>query len=255
VKQLISIFILSCALTGYGQAIKEMKPELGYLVDKSHLGEIEFLKDREQCEEVWRKVSAQGDYEKLSGTEKEIYENCSEELENYWDILGVGCSWYCGGGQDTLSASSELKPLKGITYSVKNIHDLSYKTAWIEGVLGYGIGEFVTFHIPPQNPRITEVIVVNGYVKSDKAWRENSRVKKLKMYIDDEPFAILNLEDTKQEQHFKFNPLGYNNRDDWEKLCSEPWWTIKFEIMEVYEGEKYEDTAISEIYFDGIDVH
>jgi len=34
-----------------------------------------------------------------------------------------------------------------------------------------------------------------------------------------------------------------------------PWWTMKFEIIEVYKGTKYDDTAITEIYFDGIDVH
>jgi hypothetical protein len=32
-------------------------------------------------------------------------------------------------------------------------------------------------------------------------------------------------------------------------------WTLKFEILDVYPGEKYEDTAISELYFDGVDVH
>jgi len=30
---------------------------------------------------------------------------------------------------------------------------------------------------------------------------------------------------------------------------------MKFEILEVFKGDKYDDTAISEIYFDGIDVH
>ncbi|WP_449508538.1 hypothetical protein [Dawidia soli] len=30
---------------------------------------------------------------------------------------------------------------------------------------------------------------------------------------------------------------------------------MKFEILEVYEGAKYDDTVISEIFFDGIDVH
>jgi len=30
---------------------------------------------------------------------------------------------------------------------------------------------------------------------------------------------------------------------------------LKFEILEVYKGSKYNDTAITEIYFDGIDVH
>jgi hypothetical protein len=254
-KQLIFILTLLTSLTSFGQEIKEMKPELGSIVDKSPEGEIEFIIEREKCEEIWRKVSNKADYESLSATDKEIYENCSEEYENYWDILGVGCSWYCGGGQDTLSASSELKTFKGITYSSKNVHDLSYKTAWIEGVPGYGIGEAVTYHFPPQNPRITEIIVVNGYVKSEKAWKENSRVKKLKMYIDNKPLAILNLYDTRKEQHFKFEPLGYSDREDWDKLKSKSWWTIKFEILEVYGGDKYDDTAITEIYFDGIDVH
>jgi hypothetical protein len=31
--------------------------------------------------------------------------------------------------------------------------------------------------------------------------------------------------------------------------------TLKFEILEVYPGTRHKDTVISEIYFDGIDVH
>ena len=232
-----------------------MTPVLGYLVERSTEGEIAFNKERERCESVWNKVANQGDLAKLSAADKKTYENCSEEFENYWDILGIGCSWYCGGGQDTLSASSTLKPFQNITYSAKNMHDLSYRTAWIEGVTGYGIGESVTYHIPPQNPRITEIILVNGYVKSDKDWRDNSRVKKLKMYIDNKPYAVLHLEDTKKEQHFTIEPLGYSNRENWDQLQTMPWWTIRFEIMDVYKGLKYDDTAISEIYFNGIDVH
>lgn len=249
-KAFLLIHCLITSQTVIGQSVKELKPELGYLVDRSTADEIKFIEDREKCEEIWRKASA----ETLSVPDQIIFDNCSEEYESYWDILGFGCSWYCGGGLDTLSALSELKPFKGIPYSAKNIHDLSYKTAWIEGVPGYGIGESITYHLPPQNPRITEVIVVNGYVKSDRAWRDNSRVKKLKMYVDGKPVGVLLLADTKQEQHFKFDPLGYSDREDVD-LYNKPWWTITFEIMEVYQGDKYDDTAITEIYFDGIDVH
>lgn len=32
-------------------------------------------------------------------------------------------------------------------------------------------------------------------------------------------------------------------------------WRLRFEIMEVYKGEKYDNTVITELYFDGIDVH
>lgn len=254
-RQLITYILTIFTLTTFAQTVKEMQPTLGFLVDKSVEGEIEFIRQREICEKVWNRVSNQTDYEKLSPADKKIYDNCDESNENYWDILGVGCSWYCGGGQDTISASSILKTHKGINYSAKNIHDLNYKNAWIEGVPGYGIGEYIVYHFPPQNPRITEIIIVNGYVKSPTVWKDNSRVKKLKMYVDNKLFAILNLVDSRQEQHFKFEPLGYGDRDNWEQLQTKPWWTIKFEILDVYKGDKYDDTAITEIYFDGIDVH
>ena len=69
------------------------------------------------------------------------------------------------------------------------------------------------------------------------------------MYYNDEPYAILNLQDTMGLQSFDVGVLGYEDKD------SAPAWSIKFEILEVYPGEKYEDTVITEIYFDGIDVH
>ena len=254
-RQILIVIFSLFSLAIFAQSIKEMEPVLGRLVDVSPEGEIAFIKQMEQCEGIWKKVNNQKDYDKLSPEEKKIYDNCDDAHENYWDILSQGCSWYCGGGRDTASASSELKPLKGITYSARNSHDLSYKTAWIEGVPGYGIGEYLLYSFPPENPRITKVIIVNGYVKSANAWKENSRVKKLKMYINNKPFAILNLADTRREQSFSFAPIGNGDRKNFEMLKSKPWWTMKFEIMEVYPGDRYDDTAITEIYFDGIDVH
>jgi len=254
-RQFLTCILTLFTMTTFAQTIKEMQPILGFLVDKSIEGEIEFIQHQEICENIWNKVSNQVDYDNLSTADKIIYDNCDEQKENYWDILGVGCSWYCGGGLDTISASSTLKTFKGINYSAKNIHDLNYKNAWIEGVTGYGIGEYVVYNFPPENPRITEIIIVNGYAKSPTAWKDNSRVKKLKMYVDNKPFAILNLVDSRHEQHFKFEPIGYGERGNWELLKTKPWWTIKFEILDVYKGEKYDHTAITEIYFDGIDVH
>jgi hypothetical protein len=169
-----------------------------------------------------------------------------DEMFGYWDLVSAGCSWYCGGSVLNITASSALKPYsQTLTYGAENIHDLSSQTAWV--VANYGIGEYVTYTFEPNCPRITKVIVVNGYVKSEKAWRENSRVKKLKMYINGKSTAILNLADNRNEQIFEFPPIG--------RFDATNNWTLKFEILEVYKGEKYEDTAITEIFFDGIDVH
>ena len=254
-SQIITTFLTFFTLLVFGQTVKEMQPKLGKIIDKSLQGEIEYIKLQDQCEKFWLAHRDSFDESKFTPTEKKLYEQCATDVEGYWDILGVGCSWYCGGGLDTISSTSTLKSSKGFKYSAKNIHDLNYKTAWIEGVPGYGIGESITYHFPPQNPRITDIIIVNGYVKSQTVWQDNSRVKKLKMYVDNKPFAILNLTDSREEQTFKFDPLGYGDRDNSNLLQAKPWWTIKFEILEVYKGDKYDDTAITEIYFDGIDVH
>lgn len=249
-----SIGILFC-LTIHGQEVHKMIPTLGHLVERSTQGEVDFEKQVKKCEEFWLAHRDHLNEDELSIEEKKLYELCATDVEGYWDIIGVGCSWYCGGGQDTISASSHLIAEKEVKYLSKNIHDLNYQTAWIEGVSGYGIKETITYHFPPQTPRITEIIVVNGYVKSEQLWKNNSRVKKLKMYVDDKLIGILSLADSRQEQHFKVEPLGYGDRSNWEQLQQKPWWTITFEILEVYKGDKYDNTAITEIYFDGIDVH
>ena len=251
--RLTTFILIALSYGAFGQTIKNLRPTLGYLVDKSPAGETKFLNNLKQCTELWEKENAGGI---LTQQEKKILEeSCAEDKEGYYDIFGGGCSWYCGGGIDTLTASSALPSMKDISYTADNAHDFSYKTAWVEGVPGYGIGQSLIYSFPPENPRITTIIVVNGYVKSKKTWDENSRVKTLRMYINDKPFAILNLEDSRQEQQFTFDPIGIGDRDDWSTLKNSPPWTMKFEIVDVYKGEKYDDTAITEIYFDGIDVH
>lgn len=54
-------------------------------------------------------------------------------------------------------------------------------------------------------------------------------------------------EDSRTDQVFEVGTLGHNK--DGSDLV------LKFEIMKVYKGSKYDHTAITEIYFDGIDVH
>jgi hypothetical protein len=106
------------------------------------------------------------------------------------------------------------------------------------------------YSFPAICPRITAVSIHNGYIKDKRTWKNNGRVKKLLMYYNDEPYAILNLQDTRDCQTFDVGVLGFHDFKE-----DAPDWTIKFEILEVYPGNKYQDTAITEIYFDGIDVH
>lgn len=173
----------------------------------------------------------------------------SLELEggDVWDVVGPGCSWYCGGGPKEVRASSCLDSANGISYKAGNAHDLSLKNAWVEGKDDYGIGEYLEYTFDNKSPRLTKIVIYNGYVKSDKAWKSNSRVKTLKLFVNEVHYANLQLKDSKAIQTFDVGTLG--RRADGKDLM------LKFEISEVYKGDKYKDVVITEIFFDGIDVH
>jgi hypothetical protein len=192
-------------------------------------------------------------FEKENRTEKEqkeldlLLEKYGEGYENAWNILAGECSWYCGGGNYHIKASSSLPDTVGISYEANNANDLSYKTAWVAGKAKAGIGEYLDYYFKNESPRITKIIISNGYMKSEEAWKNNNRVKKLKLYVNGKIHGILNLEDSKTDQVFEVGMLGHNkNGTDL---------ILRFEILEVYKGDKYNDTAITEIYFDGVDVH
>ena len=88
---------------------------------------------------------------------------------------------------------------------------------------------------------LTGFYIVNGYAKNEEVFKANSRVKKLKLTLDGKEEYIIELEDTmnpqlidivyKQEPSFEvFNPIE-----------------ATFEILEVYPGDKYEDTCITSL--------
>jgi hypothetical protein len=178
---------------------------------------------------------------------EELIKTYGETTESVWYVIGGGCSWYCGGGNYKVVASSTLKSGLGTTYTAGKANDLSYKTAWVEGEKGAGIGAYLEYYFKNKSPRITHIIIANGYQKSADAWRHNNRVAQLRLLVNGKPAGILNLQDSKTDQTFEVGTLGHNK--DGSDLI------LKFEIAAVYPGEKYDDTAITEIYFEGIDVH
>ena len=175
--------------------------------------------------------------------------------ESIYDALGAECSFYCGCNMGEQKASSTLKQQGKKDYKDSNIHDLDFSTTWVEGAEGYGVGEWVEYTLPAYNPRITELLIANGYVRTKKLWEENSRVKVLDVEVNGKPFARIHLADIYALQSVKVPYIGYSDRENRENLNGKAPIRIRFIIREVYPGTKYEDTAISEIFFDGIDVH
>jgi hypothetical protein len=253
-----ALLFASCvSLFSFGQVIQKMQPDTLYtnalFLTPEQIESFNSPESISRCEEIYSALLEEN--REASDAELEQLSYCDEIRQSLWDIIDGGCSWYCGGAVEKVYASSSLPDQGEYSYSAENCYDLSYKTPWIESVEGYGIGESITYVFRGENPRITSVIIVNGIVLSEDAWFENARVKTLIMYVNEKKYAILHLKDSKNDQVFRFDPIGTSNREDWDAMTKLPDWTIRFEIAEIYEGDIYDDTAISEIYFDGIDVH
>lgn len=158
------------------------------------------------------------------------------------------CRGFCGGN---LAASSYLKDKSGIDYSVKNISDDNPHSAWVEGVDGDGIGEYIsfTFTYDKKYERAAEgacyykdeFLFVNGYQKNKQSFIENNRIKRLKVSVNDKTYYV-DLLDKMGVQSVKF---GFIKEMGFKKMTLK----IKMEIVEVYKGSKYSDTAISEIFW------
>ncbi|NDW10097.1 polymorphic toxin-type HINT domain-containing protein [Dysgonomonas sp. 520] len=201
---------------------------------------------RSMFDSDWRKIKT---LEGLSAEDRRYMDMMSSkfdgDLEEYpWAVIGPGCSWYCGASYE-MKASSILPDAGKNTYKVENLLDDDVRTAWVEGVKGYGIGESVSFIFAEGAARATSCSLVTGYSKDERTWKNNSRVKAFNIYENEKLVAAVNLKDTRCIQSFELK----NHRRNKEAM------TLKFVITEVYKGDKYDDTAFSEIVFDGEDVH
>jgi hypothetical protein len=229
------------------KAQKELEPKIGYTPAIDELSIQRAKAKDQQLAKLNARIEKGLKREQMTKAEQSLLDNVNpmEDASDPWSLDSGGCSWYCGATVKDIRASSVLKPQGENTYGAKNAHDFTLNHAWVEGVSGYGIGEYIEYVFPKNNPTVTTVEIFNGYVKSEKAWLENSRIKKLKMYVNGKPYAILNLKDTKAQQRFDIGKLKNATAD----------LVIRFEIIDVYKGTKWGDTVLSELEFDGTDVH
>ncbi len=142
-------------------------------------------------------------------------------------LYGSGCT----ESPQRASASSALASQGNANYKAENLFDWDPQTAWIEGKSDYGIGEHFKVDLPYGG---NHVGIFNGYQKSYETWRNNSRVKKFKVYGDGVPLCYLVLQDLMGSQTFDIPEKSEHD-------------IYTFQIIEVYPGEKWKDVAISEI--------
>lgn len=231
-KNILKLFFLFITTTVHSQ-IKEKVPIIEL---------IDFSSDLEEAYNRYFDIY-HIKYEDLSPIDQYVRSNAyvdskmDVECRAFWDTHSCH-DIYCSFSVGSIYGSSHLKSNSKNNYNPENAHDLSYKHVWVEGKPGYGIGEYLIYS--DFNGVFNEIIIANGYVKSKSLWENNSRVKKLKMYLNDKPYAMLILADIIGNQRYMFRELEGTQVK-----------SLKFEIVDVYKGLKHDDVVISEIFFGG----
>lgn len=134
------------------------------------------------------------------------------------------------------SASSVLSASQYGTYVASNLDDGALDTAWVEGASGSGAGQSVKMSDPSgKKVSVSEIELVAGYAKSEDIYYKNARPKQVSVLADTgDVLAQVTLADSyKAVQSITFPATSTSS--------------LTLRIDSVYEGNKYEDCAISEM--------
>lgn len=138
----------------------------------------------------------------------------------------------------SVSASSTLPRVPGITYRAKNLLDDNNTTAWCEGARGNGINESLTFTFA-KPVRIRRIDVLNGYNKGGSntpAYYANARAENVRIRSS-EGSRLATLRDTRGVQHLPApNPATT---------------FVELTVKSVYSGTRYEDLCLTDFQFIG----
>ncbi|WP_432666645.1 PQQ-binding-like beta-propeller repeat protein [Wukongibacter baidiensis] len=123
-------------------------------------------------------------------------------------------------------------------YGAGNISDKRNETAWVEGVKGYGINEWIKME-SSLNKEVNEIKILNGYHKTIETYENNGRLKKVRLDFSNDEYLICETVDKDKESLFSRENI----------TLAKPINTdfIKLTILDTFEGKKYQDTCISEI--------
>jgi Caspase domain len=142
---------------------------------------------------------------------------------------------YCArsGNGETYCVSSVLAPQLGNTYGPNHLFDGNAQTAWVHGSGATGIGAWLAV-IFERRRTVESIVVRNGYTKNEDIFSKNTRVRRMQLVFPDGQARSLELADSMSSQTLPVSPPV---EAEW----------VQLRILEVYQGWKYADTALSEL--------
>ncbi|MFO1172728.1 MAG: caspase family protein [Hyphomicrobiaceae bacterium] len=120
-------------------------------------------------------------------------------------------------------------------YGPWNLFDGQADTAWVEGEKDAGAGQILTVTFASERT-VTGLTITNGYNKSQRLYERNSRPKTLRLHFSGGDERDVTVADRMGAQSIAIDPPALAL-------------LVSVEILSVYPGSKYKDTAISELTF------
>lgn len=139
-----------------------------------------------------------------------------------------------GALQIRTSASSVRYAVQSNTYDSANVIDNNKRTAWIEGVDGPGIGEWLRFDFG-REINLHRIVILPGYFKSPQIWAQNNRLAAATLQFSDGSLNHFTFPDRMERQTLDVGAI----KTRWVRLV----------IDGVFSGTD-PDTAVSEVTFE-----
>jgi uncharacterized caspase-like protein len=142
----------------------------------------------------------------------------------------------CNDSPDEISycVTSVLEPQGSNSYDPSMLFDGDNTTAWVEADAAEGIGESVTLYFGAGR-LVSGLDILNGYDKDEDTWQDNARVRGATLTLSSGKSFEIELPDVRENNRFEFSkPVKTES--------------LTITIDSVYDGKKYADTAISELY-------
>jgi hypothetical protein len=136
---------------------------------------------------------------------------------------------------------------RGKKYLPSNVLDRDFRTAWVEGRDGHGVGEWIALvHQAHSQVTLRGLLILAGFAKNRTTYSRNSRPRRLCVDIQcanegGHPTLHtyrLHLDDARRPQAFLFDPPVRSSG----QAC-----TLRVTVEAVYPGTHYRDTSVAEL--------
>jgi len=153
-------------------------------------------------------------------------------------------------------------------YTKKNLADGDFNTSWVEGKTNDGVGEWIEIEFDKKMGLPCFITIANGYYQNEELYYANNRIKSMKVTTFNY-WLIESEDDNKESRVIKFEKVinlpdlpyvkpdsgnaskylstVFRHQPDGDHDGFSGVKKIRFEILSVYPGKKFNDTCISEL--------